>query len=350
MWVALLACVHLASAQAPAQQLLAEIEAFDTQAAMLTTQIETLRGTLAAAESDRQAKLSAAEAAEQKVASRAGTVTRLVHALYRIRRLGLLRLLFGAEDPVELRRRAYYIEAVIAAHAAKGAQYTHLAAEGRAAAAAAASANAATRQLEGQLVAQRDALDVERKRRLALLREVQRQPALAGQYQAEVSEARATFSQSVATSQSTLPASVGGNDTASFRALRGKLRKPLAAGRLLRGFGGYADPATGARLTNLGVDWQAAAGSPFVAVADGVVTRAGYVRSYGQMVMLQHGAYTTLYAHASALRVGVDQRVHAGDPLGTVGATGVADGGQERLHFEIRYNGTPQDPAEWLSP
>ena len=86
------------------------------------------------------------------------------------------------------------------------------------------------------------------------------------------------------------------------------------------------------------------------AVAAGTVIRAGYVRGFGQMVMVQHGTFSTLYAHASSLRVTVDQAVKAGDALGTVGTTGLADDSSPVLHFELRYNGTPQDPTDWLAP
>lgn len=347
LWLTL--CLAAGAQEGSAQQLLAEIEAYDTQVALLSGQLATLEGTVAAARADADAKIAAAEAAEAEVKNRAGSVRALVRALYRIRRFGALRLLFGADDPVELRRRAYYLRAVIVANQARTVEYVSLAEQNRAAAASAASANEASFRLREQLLVQKDALEAERKRRVALLRDIQRQPAMASQYRAEVAHAQESFTQSVATREATLPSATGGSDTASFRTLRGKLRKPVA-GRLLRGFGPYADPTTGARATNLGIDWSAGAGTGFVAVADGIVTRAGYVRGYGQMVMLQHGAYTTLYAHASALRVAVDQRVRAGDTLGAVGATGLADGGGERLHFELRYNGTPQDPAEWLAP
>ncbi|MBM4391470.1 MAG: M23 family metallopeptidase [Deltaproteobacteria bacterium] len=346
-WLAL--CLATGAQEGSAQQLLAEIEAFDSQVALLGGQLETLEGTVTAARADADAKLAAAEAAEAEVTGGSDSVRALVRALYRIRRFGALRLLLGADDPVELRRRVYYLRAVIVANQARTVDYVALAEQGRAAAAASASANEASLRLREQLLAQREALEEERKRRVALLREIQKRPAMASQYRAEVADARASFTQSVATREATLPSTVGGSDTASFRSLRGRLRKPVA-GRLLRGFGPYADPASGARSTNLGIDWAAGAGTSFAAVADGVVTRAGYVRGYGQMVMLQHGAYTTLYAHASSLRVAVEQRVREGETLGIVGATGLADGGGERLHFELRYNGTPQDPAEWLAP
>ena len=94
---------------------------------------------------------------------------------------------------------------------------------------------------------------------------------------------------------------------------------------------------------------SAALGSPFRAVADGVVTRSGYVRGYGQVVMVQHGPYTTLYAHANGLRVAQGQAVRQGDVLGLVGNTGLAEDAEARLHFELRYNNTPQDPAPWLA-
>jgi septal ring factor EnvC (AmiA/AmiB activator) len=133
-----------------------------------------------------------------------------------------------------------------------------------------------------------------------------------------------------------------------FRAARGRLPAPVN-GRTLRGYGPYNDPLTGAPVQNHGVDIAATVGSPIRAVFDGVVSRAGYVRGFGQVVTVQHGAYATLYAHANGLRVATGDAVRAGDVLGNVGTTGLTDDSVPRLHFEVRYNGTPQDPAEWLA-
>ncbi len=336
-----------AQGEGGARELLAEIEAYDTQILALDAQLTTLESSLAAAESARVAKLEEATVAAGKVSQRASGARALLQSLYRIRRFGMLRLLFGAEDPVELRRRASYLAAVLASDEDHTAEFARLAAEKAATAKAAEAANGATRALRDQLGTQRTDLDAERKRRVTLLREIRGQPSLAGRVLSETATAREAMDSSVRAREGSMPASQATTSNVDFRSLRGRLPKPVS-GQVLRAFGPFVDATTGARTSNPGIDWQAQPGSAFRAVAAGEVTRAGYVRGYGQMVMVQHGNFSTLYAHANGLRVFVGQSVATGDPLGTVGTTGLADDGAPQLHFEIRYNGTPQDPTDWL--
>ncbi len=343
-----LLCAALALGQGDDRQLLGEIEAYDTQIATLDVQLATLEGTLAAAEADHAAALAAATEAETHVSLRADSARALVRSLYRLRRFGVLRLLFGAGDPLELRRRAAYLRSALAADELRTTEFATLATTRRDAAAKAEAANAATRQLRDQLVVQRESLDAERTRRRALLRDIRGSQALTARVLTETATARSDFDGSVRAREATMPESAAATANVDFRSLRGRLPRPVS-GRLLRGFGGTTDPATGVRVVNNGLDFEAAAGSAFRVVADGTVTRAGYVKGYGQMVMVQHGSYATLYAHANGLKVVVDQAVRVGDVLGTVGTTGLAEDTVPQLHFELRYNGTPQDPTEWLA-
>ena len=71
---------------------------------------------------------------------------------------------------------------------------------------------------------------------------------------------------------------------------------------------------------------------------------------YGQTVAIQHGTYKTVYAHLAGIRVRQGQRVSQGDVIGLVGNTGLTDGQGYVLTFEVRYNGTKQDPRQWLRP
>lgn len=138
------------------------------------------------------------------------------------------------------------------------------------------------------------------------------------------------------------PAAAVGRATAA----RGRLRVP-ARGGVTSGFGPRVHPVTGARRLHAGLDIGAATGVPIVAAAAGRVSFAGTVSGYGRTVVVDHGGgVATLYAHQSALTVTSGQQVAAGAQLGRVGATGLSTG--PHLHFEVRVNGAPQDPARWL--
>lgn len=98
-----------------------------------------------------------------------------------------------------------------------------------------------------------------------------------------------------------------------------------------------------------GVDISAPTGTPIYAAAKGRVTQAGWVAGYGLTIEIDHGyGYTTLYGHASKLIAQVGQEVRRGDMIAQVGSTGIATA--SHLHYEIRVNGVPQDPARYILP
>jgi len=107
--------VALAAAAPDGRQLLWEIEAYDTQIGSLDAQLITIEAALASAEAEGAERLAEASAAEQQIAARSKGASALLRGLYRIHRYGVVRLLFGADDAVELRRRSHYLSFVIAA-------------------------------------------------------------------------------------------------------------------------------------------------------------------------------------------------------------------------------------------
>jgi len=91
------------------------------------------------------------------------------------------------------------------------------------------------------------------------------------------------------------------------------------------------------------------AGDPVFAAADGRVVYAGSgLRGYGNLVILKHNpTYLTAYAHNQTLLVKEDQNVKRGQKIAEMGAT---DADSVQLHFEIRKQGKPIDPAKLLPP
>lgn len=99
---------------------------------------------------------------------------------------------------------------------------------------------------------------------------------------------------------------------------------------------------------NKGIGIAGQAGDPIVAAADGQVVYAGSgLRGYGNLIILKHNnTYLTAYAHNRALLVKEDQRVSKGQKIAEMGNT---DADQVKLHFEVRRQGKPVDPAKYLS-
>lgn len=96
-----------------------------------------------------------------------------------------------------------------------------------------------------------------------------------------------------------------------------------------------------------GVDLAAPAGQPVKAAAPGTVLFAGDQKGYGLIVIVEHdGGLITLYAHNRDLRVKTGQKVRDGQVVATVGDSGRTSG--PHLHFEVRKDGVPVDPLDYL--
>ncbi len=122
------------------------------------------------------------------------------------------------------------------------------------------------------------------------------------------------------------------------------------------GTGSWASPLPGAAFVqpfypgHSGVDLAMPVGTSVLAADTGVVIFSGWVPAdwgYGVLVVLDHGnGWTSYYAHLSATGVGCGQLVPRGGYVGAVGSTGNSSG--PHLHFELRWNHTPDNPANYL--
>lgn len=96
-----------------------------------------------------------------------------------------------------------------------------------------------------------------------------------------------------------------------------------------------------------GIDIAAPTGTPIKAAATGQVISAGWSGGYGNLVLIAHGGgIVTAYGHQSQIATSSGQVVSRGQLIGYVGSTGHSTG--PHLHFEVRVNGSPTDPLEWL--
>lgn len=96
-----------------------------------------------------------------------------------------------------------------------------------------------------------------------------------------------------------------------------------------------------------GTDFAAAHGTPIHATADGVVTFAGRMSGYGNLVKIKHEfGIETRYAHLSKIRVKVGESVSRDEPIGDMGNTGRSTG--THLHYEVRVGGTPVNPMTYI--
>lgn len=138
----------------------------------------------------------------------------------------------------------------------------------------------------------------------------------------------------------------------STRTPTGTLQWPLpVAGTITSQFGHRVDPITGEVSSHTGTDIACAEGTPILAAADGIVTVANgldsWGGSYGYYIQIDHGGgLETLYAHCSSICVTNGQQVQAGQVIGYVGHTGRATG--SHLHLEVHVNGSRTDAMRYF--
>lgn len=123
--------------------------------------------------------------------------------------------------------------------------------------------------------------------------------------------------------------------------------RPSSA-RISSGFGYRLDPF-GHRSTKRhnGLDFAGKPDSPIVVTADGVVRHAGWVPSYGQAILVDHGlGYSTLYAHTTGIRVKAGDVVKRGDKIATMGSSGRSTG--THLHYEVWKDGQAVNPRNYF--
>ena len=118
-------------------------------------------------------------------------------------------------------------------------------------------------------------------------------------------------------------------------------------GKVISNFGRQLDPTFNTYIFNSGIDVSAPLGEAVRAAASGEVIYTGSIKGYGQIVIIDHGGRTTtLYAHLAKILVEMGDKVSKNQIIGQVGESGGVP--SPRLHFEVRVEGEPTDPMNWL--
>ncbi len=125
------------------------------------------------------------------------------------------------------------------------------------------------------------------------------------------------------------------------------LGTPVETGHVTSGFGARSDPFTHGSAIHYGLDIASARGTPIYAAAPGRVSYADRNGPYGFMVEIDHGLnIKTRHGHLSKILVKVDDKVSYRDKIALMGSTGRSTG--PHLHYEVVFNGVPQNPANFL--
>jgi murein hydrolase activator len=146
------------------------------------------------------------------------------------------------------------------------------------------------------------------------------------------------------TSEPRLPAKAGG-----FANQRGVLPYPVR-GEVVGRFGVTQQQVFGTKFRRNGIDIATQPSSPVAAVFPGQVLYCGWIKGYGNVIIIDHGdKYYTLSAQLGEIAKKVGERVEAGEIIGYAGYAPVQNQ-SGRVYFEIRFHGQALDPLAWLRP
>jgi murein hydrolase activator len=259
-------------------------------------------------------------------------------ALYKLGELSYVRLLLSVERPSDL-LRGYRFVSTLARHDRQrlNAFRTDL----QALAATRAELERRTHEalsLRSGVERARRTLEADRRRKTELLTSIVERKETHAAYVEELGEAEAKLEQ--------LVSGLGeGEVTVPVAAFKGSVPWPVT-GRVRSGFGRHKHPRFDTYTVQNGIEIEAPADAPVMAVHEGTVAFAEHFRGYGLLVVIDHGGKRhSLYAHLAAARVQPGQHVWGGEVIGSVGNAGLEGPG---LYFEMRSQGKPEDPLEWL--
>ena len=291
------------------------------------------------------------EAARQKLEERRGILRRRLRNIYKVGEKPGLQVILGATSAVDLVRRFDWLLLVAA-------QDRRLADDVREQLAVVKRTEAELARKQDEVRAIREESEGERadllrtrEERSALLdsvrKEKQKKQQLVAELESSENDVKALLAELEERAKArTTPDGLPPAGTA-FAAAKGRLPWPVQ-GKVSRWFGVQKDPRFGTSTFNGGIDIQAEKEADVICVDPGRADYVDWLPGYGQCIIVNHGdGYYTLYAHTSKVFVSVGDTVRAGEVIASVGDTGSLLG--DALHFEIRKDAEPINPAPWLT-
>jgi murein hydrolase activator len=327
----------LARLRGQEKSLLGEVEALELAVRLREEELKQSRLVAQRTQAELDATLKRVKELEKSLdAARPFLVTH-ARALYKLGDLSYVRMLLSVDKPSDIFRGYRFVSTLARRDHDRVARFRGDLGALRAERAALEQRSQASLAQRAELEQARRNLDADRKRKTELLTSL-----------VEKKEVHAAFVQELQDAEEKLhqlfQGPGDGEVSVPLSAFRGALPWPTS-GRVLSGFGRHKHPRFDTYTLQNGIEIDSPEDAPVTAVYAGTVAFAEIFKGYGLMVVLDHGGkHHTLYAHLSQTTVEVGQKVAAGDVLGTAGRGGEGAG----LYFEVRFQGRPEDPLEWL--
>ena len=329
--------VRLREVRREERRVLSELEDIDRSQEATEQRLQELAREMAGSRTAAQAIATRLAVTERRLAEHRARLRGRLRTVYMHGRTGYVDVLLGAEDVREFVTRWHFVSTIVRADGRIIREYAEDVEEYRAlietlrqeqARLAAVSAETAARQreVEAREQAKRSALARLRQERRAFERMVRELEEDSRQLEVLIRRSQRSTSRGVALA----------------RSLSGFIWP--ARGVFTSGYGIRRHPIFRIRRMHTGQDIAAPYGTPVQAASDGRVIYTGWFGGYGKIVVVDHGdGVSTLYAHLSKILTRSGARLRRGEVVGRIGSTGYSTG--PHVHFEVRVNGRPIDPA-----
>lgn len=320
------------------KSLLGDVERLEIEVRLRGEELREVQLGLQKAQAQMDETLRHVQRLEAALAKARPQLAAHARALYKLGEMSYLRMLLSVERPADLVRGYRFVSALARRDNEQVARFRADLEAYHDEREALERKTQEALSLRTQLEQARRNLDLDRRRKTDLLTTLVAKKELQAAYVEELEAAEGRLGD--------LLSGLGGGDVSvPLGAFRGSLPWPLA-GRVRVGFGKRKDARFETYTRENGIEIEAKEGAPVAAIHEGVVVFAERFKGYGLMVVVDHGGkHHSLYAHLSEAHVAVSQKVLAGQALGTVGPGGLEGPG---LYFEMRFQGRPEDPQEWL--
>lgn len=329
---------ELAALRGQEKSLLGQVERLELEVRVQEAKLREVQLSLQRANAEMDQTLKRAGAFKESLAAARPVLASRARALYKLGELSYVRMLLSVDRPSEFFQGYRFVTALARRDNERVAAYRR-----DLLALATTQAELARRtqdalSLQAELRKARRALESDRQRKTTLLTQIVEKKELSAAYLGELEEAESKLRlllEGLGPREVSVPIAV----------LKGTLPWPVP-GRIRIPFGLRKHKHFDTYTIHNGLEIEAPAESPVAAVHEGTVVFADRFRGYGLMVVIDHGGkHHSLYAHLSEVSVAAGEKVAAGQPIGGVGGMGLEGPG---LYFEMRLQGKPEDPAEWL--
>jgi murein hydrolase activator len=318
------------------KSLLGDVERLELEVRLRSQELREIQLSLRRTREEMEAAVQRRATLDRSLAATRPAVVARARALYKLGEFSYARMLLSIDRPVDVLRAYRFISTLAREDRMRVARFRR---DLTALTETRAELERKGQEMQAQKAEaerRRKRLDTERREKTALLTTIVEKKEVHLAFAEELSQAEGRLGEILAGS--------GGEEIAvPIAALRGSLPWPVD-GRVRVGFGPRRNPRFDTITAHNGIEIDGAAESPVRAVHEGTVAYAGHFLGYGLMVVIDHGdKHHSLYAHLAEIGVALRDHVTAGQALGTLATEEPAS-----LYFELRAQGRPVDPTDWL--